>query len=383
MTVEEGVLAGGFGRAVWEALTTRGVGAPRILRIGLPDRYVTHGKPALLHAEVGFTGKAIAAAHRGRGRRTRAPRSPRPDVAGGAGGGLHPQVQALLEAAAPSDGRATADLGARRLPRGAPRSRGGRPEESRRAVVVPTRAASGARAPTGRGVDPDAAGVVSGCTAAAGSWATWTASTTCAARWPTRRAPSSSAWTTAWRRSTRTPRPSTTPGAVAGRSARAEQLGTTRPRRRGRRQRRRQPRRRRRAPRRRAPARAAARLPGVDAAMDTALLRRVRRGPMLTRDQMAWCCALYLGAADRAYPDASPLRWPTCAGRRRPRRRRRARPAARRGARLRRGAPGGGRPAELRVCDDMVHGFLRWGGVVDRAGSSSPSSGAPRAACFA
>ena len=33
---------------------------PRILRVGLPDRYVTHGKPALLHAEVGFTGKAIA-----------------------------------------------------------------------------------------------------------------------------------------------------------------------------------------------------------------------------------------------------------------------------------------------------------------------------------
>jgi 1-deoxy-D-xylulose-5-phosphate synthase len=34
---------------------------PRVLRVGLPDRYVTHGKPALLHTEVGFTGKAIAA----------------------------------------------------------------------------------------------------------------------------------------------------------------------------------------------------------------------------------------------------------------------------------------------------------------------------------
>jgi len=33
---------------------------PRVLRVGLPDRYVTHGKPALLHREVGFTGKAIA-----------------------------------------------------------------------------------------------------------------------------------------------------------------------------------------------------------------------------------------------------------------------------------------------------------------------------------
>jgi 1-deoxy-D-xylulose-5-phosphate synthase len=60
VTVEEGVLAGGFGSAVWEALNDGGVAVPRILRVGLPDRYVTHGKPALLHAEVGFTGKAIA-----------------------------------------------------------------------------------------------------------------------------------------------------------------------------------------------------------------------------------------------------------------------------------------------------------------------------------
>jgi 1-deoxy-D-xylulose-5-phosphate synthase len=61
VTVEEGVLAGGFGSAVWETLSDGGGPVPRILRIGLPDRYVTHGKPALLHAEVGFTGKAIAA----------------------------------------------------------------------------------------------------------------------------------------------------------------------------------------------------------------------------------------------------------------------------------------------------------------------------------
>src|SRR4051794_10603 len=60
VTVEEGVLAGGFGSAVWEALNDAGVAVPRILRIGLPDRYVTHGKPALLHAEVGFTGRDIA-----------------------------------------------------------------------------------------------------------------------------------------------------------------------------------------------------------------------------------------------------------------------------------------------------------------------------------
>jgi 1-deoxy-D-xylulose-5-phosphate synthase len=60
VTVEEGVLAGGFGSAVWECLNDGGGPIPRILRVGLPDRYVAHGKPALLHAEVGFTGRAIA-----------------------------------------------------------------------------------------------------------------------------------------------------------------------------------------------------------------------------------------------------------------------------------------------------------------------------------
>jgi 1-deoxy-D-xylulose-5-phosphate synthase len=59
VTIEEGVLAGGFGSAVWETLNEAGTTA-RILRVGLPDRYVTHGKPALLHEEVGFTGKRIA-----------------------------------------------------------------------------------------------------------------------------------------------------------------------------------------------------------------------------------------------------------------------------------------------------------------------------------
>jgi 1-deoxy-D-xylulose-5-phosphate synthase len=59
VTIEEGVLAGGFGSAVWETLNEAGT-TPRILRVGLPDRYITHGKPALLHEEVGFTGERIA-----------------------------------------------------------------------------------------------------------------------------------------------------------------------------------------------------------------------------------------------------------------------------------------------------------------------------------
>jgi 1-deoxy-D-xylulose-5-phosphate synthase len=60
VTVEEGVLAGGFGSGVWETLNDAGLTVPRILRVGLPDRFVTHGKPTLLHAEVGFTGQRIA-----------------------------------------------------------------------------------------------------------------------------------------------------------------------------------------------------------------------------------------------------------------------------------------------------------------------------------
>ena len=63
VTVEEGVLQGGFGSAVWEALNAVGLDGPdcaRIMRVGLPDRYVTHGTPAQLHEEIGFTGKAIA-----------------------------------------------------------------------------------------------------------------------------------------------------------------------------------------------------------------------------------------------------------------------------------------------------------------------------------
>ena len=31
-----------------------------MLRVGLPDRYVTHGKPALLREEVGLTGESVA-----------------------------------------------------------------------------------------------------------------------------------------------------------------------------------------------------------------------------------------------------------------------------------------------------------------------------------
>jgi 1-deoxy-D-xylulose-5-phosphate synthase len=59
VTVEEGVLSGGFGSAVWETLSDAGITA-RILRVGMPDRFVTHGAPKVLHAEVEFTPERIA-----------------------------------------------------------------------------------------------------------------------------------------------------------------------------------------------------------------------------------------------------------------------------------------------------------------------------------
>jgi 1-deoxy-D-xylulose-5-phosphate synthase len=60
VTIEEGALAGGFGSAVWEVLNEGGIAAPRILRIGIPDRFITHGAPRLLHAEIGFTPERVA-----------------------------------------------------------------------------------------------------------------------------------------------------------------------------------------------------------------------------------------------------------------------------------------------------------------------------------
>jgi 1-deoxy-D-xylulose-5-phosphate synthase len=61
VTVEENVLAGGFGSGVLEHLADNDLlGATRVLRVGLPDRFVTHGKPALLREEVGLTPEAVA-----------------------------------------------------------------------------------------------------------------------------------------------------------------------------------------------------------------------------------------------------------------------------------------------------------------------------------
>ncbi|HWC47446.1 MAG TPA: 1-deoxy-D-xylulose-5-phosphate synthase [Solirubrobacterales bacterium] len=64
VTIEENALPGGFGSAVLEHLEDAFAECSgeraRVLRIGLPDTYVTHGKPDLLRAEVGLTGESVA-----------------------------------------------------------------------------------------------------------------------------------------------------------------------------------------------------------------------------------------------------------------------------------------------------------------------------------
>jgi 1-deoxy-D-xylulose-5-phosphate synthase len=64
VTVEENVLQGGFGSAVMELLEEEGVMA-RVLRIGLPDRYIEHGSRSELHAACGLDADGIARRIRG------------------------------------------------------------------------------------------------------------------------------------------------------------------------------------------------------------------------------------------------------------------------------------------------------------------------------
>ncbi|HNI07568.1 MAG TPA: 1-deoxy-D-xylulose-5-phosphate synthase [Thiobacillaceae bacterium] len=63
VTVEENVVAGGAGAAVAEALAAMGLARP-ILHLGLPDRFVEHGDPAVLLTRCGLDAQGIEAAIR-------------------------------------------------------------------------------------------------------------------------------------------------------------------------------------------------------------------------------------------------------------------------------------------------------------------------------
>jgi len=58
VTVEENVVMGGAGSAVNESLQRQGLGVP-VLQLGLPDRYIEHGDPAVLLANCGLDGSGI------------------------------------------------------------------------------------------------------------------------------------------------------------------------------------------------------------------------------------------------------------------------------------------------------------------------------------
>jgi 1-deoxy-D-xylulose-5-phosphate synthase len=60
VTVEEAYLAGGFGSAVAELLEENGLlDAVRLVRMGVPDRIITHGDPKLLLAKYGLDADGI------------------------------------------------------------------------------------------------------------------------------------------------------------------------------------------------------------------------------------------------------------------------------------------------------------------------------------
>ncbi len=59
VTIEEGVLAGGFGSAVLELASDAGVDSRNLRRLGIPDRFVDHGERAELLADLGLDSEGI------------------------------------------------------------------------------------------------------------------------------------------------------------------------------------------------------------------------------------------------------------------------------------------------------------------------------------
>ena len=108
--------------------------------------------------------------------------------------------------------------------------------------------------------------------------------------------------------------------------------------------------------------------PALDATMDSDSYREFADGPMLRGQDMEQCWDIYLGDADRAEPDVSPLGADDLAG---------VPPAyiavaghdvlRDDGLRYAQELRAAGVDVSVDRYDDMVHSFLRWGGVVERA----------------
>jgi 1-deoxy-D-xylulose-5-phosphate synthase len=59
LTVEENVVAGGFGSAVLELLADKGLTEVAVKRLGIPDVFVEHGSPAILRQKYGLDAAGI------------------------------------------------------------------------------------------------------------------------------------------------------------------------------------------------------------------------------------------------------------------------------------------------------------------------------------
>lgn len=64
VTIEDGSLAGGAGSAVLEYFSEQGY-AVRVVRLGVPDRFIEHGSPEELYRELGLDAAGVAATLRG------------------------------------------------------------------------------------------------------------------------------------------------------------------------------------------------------------------------------------------------------------------------------------------------------------------------------
>jgi acetyl esterase len=118
--------------------------------------------------------------------------------------------------------------------------------------------------------------------------------------------------------------------------------------------------------------------PVCDAAMDTPTYDEFGTDHYLTREAMSWFFAQYVGeGGDPLDPDVSPLRAPDLAGmppsfvlvag---------ADPLCDEGRAYAARLAEAGVPVELEVYEDMIHGFLRWTGMVDRSREAIDALGA-------
>jgi acetyl esterase len=107
--------------------------------------------------------------------------------------------------------------------------------------------------------------------------------------------------------------------------------------------------------------------PALDPSMDSEAYRRFAEGPMLTAADMARCWDFYRAGRDGDDPDLAvleapdreglPPAWIAVAGQD---------PVRDDGRRYAAALQAAGVPVAELVFEDMVHGFLRWGGVIDR-----------------